>query len=118
MSKKIVKDLVKTPGNLKSEENLVTKGKGRPKGSKNFVTKSAKEAFHFAFEKNGGARRLATWAKSSDANYGKFMQLYSKLIPVDLTTQEDKIVMKELSSASDAELLVLLTQAQALINKK
>lgn len=97
------------------EENLTQRGKGRPKGSKNQITKSAKDAFHFAFEKNGGARRLAQWAKSSDANYSKFMQLYSKLIPVDITTQEEKIVIKELATLKDQDLVDMLAQAKALV---
>ena len=104
--------------NAESEKNLTKRGRGRPKGSTNFLTKSAKEAFHFAFEKSGGAKRLVTWAKSSDANYGKFMTLYSKLIPVDLTTQEEKIVIKELADMKDSDLIEMFAQVQTLLNKK
>lgn len=108
----------KTEAELKSEENLTNKRKGRPKGSKNLITKSAKEAFHFAFEKAGGAARLARYAKSGDVNYGRFMQLYSKLIPVDLTTQEEKVVIKEFAEMSDKDIIVLMAKMSAALNPK
>jgi len=88
-------------------------GRGRPKGSKNIVTKTAKEAFHLAFEKTGGARKLIQWASKNDTNYREFIKLYSKLIPVDVTSQEEKIVVREISNLSDAELVKLLAEANS-----
>jgi hypothetical protein len=61
---------------------------GRPKGSQNKFTSSAKEAFQLAFDKLGGATELAKWAKE---NQGEFYKLYSKLIPVDVTSGGEAI---------------------------
>ena len=61
---------------------------GRPKGSKNKFTQSAKEAFQLAFDKLGGAVGLAKWAKD---NQGEFYKLYSKLIPIDVTSGGEAI---------------------------
>jgi hypothetical protein len=58
-------------------------GNGRPKGRKNKFTQSAKEAFQLAFDKLGGATALAVWAKE---NQTEFYKIYSKLIPIDVTS--------------------------------
>jgi hypothetical protein len=55
---------------------------GRRRGTPNKLTKSAKEAFGFAFDAIGGTRALADWAKD---NATEFYKLYARLIPVDLT---------------------------------
>lgn len=60
-------------------------GSGRKAGVPNKVTMAAKEAFRLAFEKSGGAEALAEWAAE---NRTEFYKLYSRLIPVDLTTGE------------------------------
>jgi hypothetical protein len=56
---------------------------GSRKGKPNKFTQSAKEAFQLAFDELGGAKGLAKWAKG---NQGEFYKLYSKLIPVDVTS--------------------------------
>jgi len=56
---------------------------GRPKGAKNKFTASAKEAFQIAFDELGGAKELALWAKN---NQTEFYKLFSKLIPIDVTS--------------------------------
>lgn len=101
-----------------NNENLTKRGRGRPKGSVNQITKGAKEAFQFAFDKAGGAKRLYQWAKSSDSNYKEFIKLYSKLIPVDLTSAEEKIVIKELEGLGAKELTEILLKISTIINKK
>lgn len=55
-------------------------GKGRKPGVPNKLTKSAREAFQLAFEKNGGGAALARWAKK---NPTEFYKLYARLIPVE-----------------------------------
>lgn len=62
-------------------------GKGRPKGSKNKFTKSAREAFQFAFDELGGPAQLAEWGK---ANPTEFYKLYGRLIPVEHTGEDGK----------------------------
>ncbi len=53
-------------------------GKGRPKGSPNKTTTSAREAFTLAFQGLGGAQALQDWAKE---NTTEFFKLYARLIP-------------------------------------
>lgn len=55
-------------------------GPGRPKGSQNKLTRSAREAFLYAFEAIGGMDALAKWAK---ANPAEFYRLYGRLIPTE-----------------------------------
>lgn len=53
---------------------------GKPKGSSNKLTRDAKQAFQYAFDKIGGADQLAAWAKD---NTGEFYKLFARMIPVD-----------------------------------
>lgn len=62
---------------------------GRAKGSRNHISQSAKEAFQKAFDGLGGAEALCEWAKTNQTD---FYKLYSKLIPVDVTSGEEKII--------------------------
>lgn len=55
-------------------------GKGRPKGARNKLTKSAKEAFSLAFDTMGGAEGLARWARTHPT---QFYALYARLIPTE-----------------------------------
>lgn len=54
-------------------------GPGRPKGSLNKTTKSAREAMELAFSGIGGVPALIRWAKE---NTTEFFKLYGRLIPV------------------------------------
>jgi hypothetical protein len=53
---------------------------GKPKGAQSHLTKTAKEAFQFAFDKIGGAENLAIWATE---NTTEFYKLFARLIPVE-----------------------------------
>ena len=53
---------------------------GRVKGTPNKATKSAREAFQFAFDRAGGAAGLAEWALK---NRDEFYRLYARLIPIE-----------------------------------
>lgn len=53
---------------------------GKPKGAISHMTRSAKEAFQFAFDAAGGAHGLAAWAAE---NPTEFYKLYARLIPVE-----------------------------------
>ena len=56
-------------------------GKGRPKGSVNKTTKSAREAFQLAYDTlQAPGTSLAEWAM---ANTTEFYKLYARLIPVE-----------------------------------
>ncbi len=55
---------------------------GRPKGTPNKLTASAKEAFAFAFAESGGAEALTAWAQE---NRTEFYRLFARLIPTELS---------------------------------
>lgn len=64
---------------------------GRPKGAVNKTTAKAKEAFQLAFEELGGVDAMVKWAKRDPDNLRVFYSLYSKLIPVDVQTDGEKV---------------------------
>ena len=53
-------------------------GLGRVKGVPNKLTRTVKEAFDYAFEANGGAEWLKTWAND---NPDVFFKIYGKRLP-------------------------------------
>ncbi len=63
---------------------------GRKPGVPDKTTTAAKESFALAFDKLGGWEALAQWA-ALPQNRTEFYKLYARLIPVDLTSQGDKI---------------------------
>lgn len=65
--------------------------KGRPKGAVNKTTLAAKEAFQLAFDELGGWQGLAEWAGSDPDNRKVFYSLYSRLIPMDMTSNGQNI---------------------------
>ena len=55
-------------------------GPGRPKGSKDKISKNIKENFEQVFGKLGGIDGFHDWAKKP-RNQGHFYQMYSKMLP-------------------------------------
>ena len=53
---------------------------GRPVGTKNKVTQSAREAFQEAFEKMGGVDALMEWGQ---VHPSAFYNLYGRMIPIE-----------------------------------
>lgn len=81
---------------------------GRPKGTPNKLTVKAKEAFQMAFDNLGGVEGMVKWAKADPDNLKVFYTLYSKLIPMDVTSNGKAvpapvIVMPDPSQVSDDE---------------
>ncbi len=66
-------------------------GKGRPKGSPNAFSRTAKEAFQFAFDELGGWTGLARWADKNNFNRTTFYKLYARLIPIDIQSKGESI---------------------------
>ncbi len=67
-------------------DNLVRRGAGRPKGSQNKVSASAKAVIAEAADMLGGVDRLVNWAKEAPENEKAFWAtIYPKLIPVQLS---------------------------------
>lgn len=56
---------------------------GRQKGTPNKLTRSAKEAYAFAFDALGGAEGLRDWALRDPDNMKVFYQLHARLIPTE-----------------------------------
>lgn len=75
---------------------------GRPRGSRNKLTRGAKEALESAFASIGGEKSLADWAREHP---GDFYPLWAKLLPknVDLTSGG-----KPLSESERAERLAAI----------
>lgn len=70
---------------LQGENNLTRRGRGRPKGSQNKVSKAAKDAIAEAAEKLGGVERMVNWAKEAPENERAFWAtIYPKLIAVQV----------------------------------
>lgn len=66
------------------------KAGGRKKGTPNKLTASAKEAFAMAFEGMGGVESLTHWGK---LNRTEFYKLFARLIPVDVTSDGERITV-------------------------
>jgi hypothetical protein len=78
-------------------KNMGNMGKGRPKGSPNKTTQTAKEAISEAASELGGAARLVAWAKEDPLNERAFWSsIYPKLLPMQVNahvnfTHEDAL---------------------------
>jgi hypothetical protein len=73
------------PANLEAR-----KGRGRPKGSPNKVSKEAKEVIAAAAEKLGGLDRIVDWAKEDPQNEKAFWAtIYPKLLPLTVAGDKD-----------------------------
>ncbi len=63
---------------------------GRPIGSANKTTRSAKEAIALAAEGLGGVKRLVTWAKANPENERVFWStIYPRLVPHEVSGSAD-----------------------------
>ncbi len=60
---------------------------GRPLGSKNGTTASAKAAVQRCFEEMGGVMNMLEWAKSNQTDFYRI--LYAKLIPLTVGGDPD-----------------------------
>ena len=77
--------------------NLTRRGRGRPKGSPNKLTKAAKDAIAEAAEGLGGAERLCEWAKEAPENEKAFWSsIYPRLLPVQVSGPEGDNIFKGL----------------------
>lgn len=66
-------------------DNLTRKGAGRPKGSVNKTTASAKAMIEAAAERLGGTDRMVAWAQEAPENERVFWgTIYPKLLPLQV----------------------------------
>jgi hypothetical protein len=63
------------------------RGKQAAAASRIYSRKAIEQAFLETFEMIGGVPRLATWAHSSDENYGEFLKLLTKFAPKESLQQ-------------------------------
>lgn len=66
--------------------NTGNRGKGRPKGSSNKLTKTIKQAIEASFDKVGGAKYLEKMATEQPVAY---MTLLGKVLPTQLEAKVD-----------------------------
>ena len=66
---------------------------GRKKGSVNKITRTAKEAYAFAFDALGGGEGLLDWAQSDPNNLREFYRLHARLIPIEMTGKDGADLM-------------------------
>ncbi|MCU0891487.1 MAG: hypothetical protein MUE77_07020 [Sandarakinorhabdus sp.] len=59
-------------------------GPGRPKGVPNKLTREVKAILQEAFEELGGVEKLVAWASRNDRNYGEFLRLWVRLLPIQI----------------------------------
>jgi hypothetical protein len=72
-------------GSGNSSEFEQRRGRGRPKGSLNKVTASAKTMIEEAAKELGGSARMVAWAKEAPENERAFWStIFTKLLPVQL----------------------------------
>jgi hypothetical protein len=72
-----------------TDANLTNRG-GRPKGSVNKTTATAKAIIEAAAEGLGGAERLLNWAKEAPENEKAFWtQVFPKLMPLQVNGPGD-----------------------------
>lgn len=71
-----------TPDILKKSAKNHKPGPGRPKGSLNKTTASAKAALIAAFDKLGGVPSLVEWGKNNPSD---FYRLWGKMVPTEVS---------------------------------
>ena len=79
--------------NEKSLENLTAKGRGRPKGSPNKVSKTLKDMILEALDKAGGVDYLVQRAQEND---GAFLTLVGKVLPMDIQADISATVISKI----------------------
>jgi hypothetical protein len=66
-------------------DNLTRKGRGRPKGSPNKTTATAKDIIASAADILGGVDRLVAWTKEAPENERAYWaQIFPKLLPLQV----------------------------------
>jgi hypothetical protein len=82
-----------TMNKITSEIGSGKPGPGRPKGSLNKTTATAKEAIALAAEGLGGTDRLIAWAKEDPKNEHAFWAtIYPKLLPLQVSGENGEAI--------------------------
>jgi hypothetical protein len=65
--------------------------KGKPPGTLNTISRTAKENIADVFDHVGGILEMVKWAKE---NQTEFYRIYAKLLPVDINAKVEKKILK------------------------
>jgi len=76
-------------GNPNFKKGISGNPKGRPKGAKDKIARSAKETIEKAVEYIGGWKELAIWGKKNNRNQEKLYDWYFKLLPSNIGISGD-----------------------------
>lgn len=77
--------------------NLTRKGAGRPKGSRNKTTATAKAIIEEAAQGLGGADRLLAWAQEAPENERAFWAtIFPKLMPLQVAGDPQAPIIHEI----------------------
>lgn len=78
------------PDDKQRKKKVMPVSPGRPKGSPNKMTQTAKEAIAMAADRLGGVDRLVSWAQEEPANERAFWSsIYPKLLPLQIQGDKD-----------------------------
>lgn len=91
-----------------AEKNFKGKKGGRPKGSPDRISRTAKENIIAVFDGVGGITAMINWAKR---NRTEFYKLYARLVPIDVTARVDKRDASELTDRELAEIIASASRA-------
>ena len=83
-----------------SHEQKPNRGRGRPPGSVNKFTKTAKDNFQECFKQLGGVPAFVKWARR---NPDEFYKLYARLIPVEVSGTGEDGAIKIVISGKEAK---------------
>lgn len=90
-------------------ENLTRKGLGRPKGSVNRTTATAKDMIAKAADKLGGVERMVAWAQEAPENERTFWgTMFPKLLPVQVSNAPDETFKTEEVGQASAKLASMI----------
>ena len=96
--------------NLKNFGGIVSKG--RPKGSKNIISKGVKDDMLNVYNRLDGANGLYKWCKRNPSNLSMFYRMMISLLPKDIHI--DHNVTHSLSKLSDDDLIAIIKRGSIL----
>tara|TARA_R110000751_G_scaffold149032_1_gene253839 strand:+ start:484 stop:864 length:381 start_codon:yes stop_codon:yes gene_type:complete len=88
------------------------KSTGRPKGSKNLISKSLRKDMEAVYSKLGGAEGFYKWAKKNPSNMSLFYRMVVSMIPKTMNIEGH--ISHSLSKLSDEDLMTIIKKGEVL----
>lgn len=85
---------------------------GRPRGSKNLLSKGIKDDMLTVYNRLGDADGLYKWCKKNPSNLSLFYRMMISLLPKDIHI--DQTVTHSLSKLSDEDLMIIIKRGSLL----